>query len=155
LRTFQSRCRADVSVSVFRPRRLQYETVTDLAHCDTIPRTPSPISAGVIRAAFLAIVLLCVFDGQTTSLDPWIDNFGLLRTVRYFTSMVYQKFVQKLRTMATAEVALKSPSIPLFQRGNFPRMLFPLFGKACPERSRREGEGEIFGGTERELCGEL
>jgi hypothetical protein len=31
--------------------------------------------------------------------------------------------------MAAAEVALKSPSVPLFQRENFPRSTLTLFGK--------------------------
>jgi len=48
----------------------------------------------------------------------------------------------KLRTMATAEVALKSPWIPLFKGGIFRALLFPLFGK--------EGEGEIFSESERD-----
>jgi hypothetical protein len=39
--------------------------------------------------------------------------------------------------MATAEVELKSPFVPLFQRGNFsPEILTPLL---------KRGEGEIFG----------
>jgi hypothetical protein len=39
--------------------------------------------------------------------------------------------------MARAEVELKSPFVPLFQRGNFLRVIFtPL----C-----QRGEGEIFG----------
>ena len=39
----------------------------------------------------------------------------------------------------------KSPSIPLLLKGDvFLRGLFPLFEKACPERSRRKGLGEIF-----------
>jgi hypothetical protein len=33
--------------------------------------------------------------------------------------VVSQKFVEKLQTMAAAEGALKSPRIPLFQRGKF------------------------------------
>jgi len=39
----------------------------------------------------------------------------------------------------------KSPSIPLLLKGEvFLREFFPLFEKACPERSRRKGLGEIF-----------
>ncbi len=45
--------------------------------------------------------------------------------------------------MAAAEVALKSPFIPLFQRGNFlRRTLTPLW---------KRGEGEIFGRNEMEI----
>jgi len=44
-----------------------------------------------------------------------------------------------------------SPSIPLLLKGDvFLRGLFPLFEKACPERSRRKGLGEIFDGGNRE-----
>ena len=46
--------------------------------------------------------------------------------------MAFQKFIQKLQTMAAAELELKSPSIPLFQRGNFlGRALTPLW-KSMP-----------------------
>jgi hypothetical protein len=39
----------------------------------------------------------------------------------------------------------KSPLIPLFQREKLTHdNYFPLFEKACPERSRREGPGEIL-----------
>jgi len=39
----------------------------------------------------------------------------------------------------------KSPSIPLLlKREVFLRGIFLLFEKACPERSRRKGLGEIF-----------
>ena len=44
-----------------------------------------------------------------------------------------------------------SPSIPLLLKGDvFLRGLFALFEKACPERSRRKGLGEIFDGGNRE-----
>ena len=50
--------------------------------------------------------------------------------------MVSQKFIQRIRTMGAAELVFKSPSVPLFQRGNFlPRTLTPL----C-----KRGEGEIL-----------
>jgi hypothetical protein len=49
--------------------------------------------------------------------------------------------------MAAVKVALKSPLIPLFQRGIFlRRILTPLW---------KRGEGEIFGRNEAELCGEF
>jgi hypothetical protein len=35
------------------------------------------------------------------------------------SSVVTQEFIQKLQTMAMVEAALKSSSIPLFQRGKF------------------------------------
>src|SRR5262249_34501278 len=55
--------------------------------------------------------------------------------------------------MTAAEVTLKSPSVSLFQRGNFlHRTLTPL-GKACPETSQREGR--FLGGVRRELFAEL
>ena len=45
------------------------------------------------------------------------------------------------------EAALKSPSIPLFQREKFrSRTLTPLW---------KRGEGEIFGRSGRELCREI
>jgi hypothetical protein len=48
--------------------------------------------------------------------------------------------------MAAAEVELKSPfGSPFFKGGIFSVGFSLLFGKACPERSRREGKGEIFG----------
>jgi len=52
--------------------------------------------------------------------------------------VVFLKFVEEFQTMAAAEVELKSPSVPLFQRGIlFRGLLTPLFGK---------GEGEILDG---------
>jgi hypothetical protein len=60
---------------------------------------------------------------------------------------VNQKFFKKLQTMAIVEAALKSSSVPLFQRGKFrSRTLTPLW---------KRGEGEIFGRNEGELCREL
>jgi hypothetical protein len=50
-----------------------------------------------------------------------------------------QKLIYKLRTMAMVEATLKSPFIPLFQRGKFPSRAKPLLGK--------EGKGRFFGGT--------
>jgi hypothetical protein len=47
-----------------------------------------------------------------------------------------QKFVQKVQPMLTAGSELKSPFVPLFQRGNFLRGLQTLFGK--------EGKGRFF-----------
>jgi hypothetical protein len=53
-----------------------------------------------------------------------------------------EKFVLMFDSFFHSE---KSPSIPLFLKGDvFLRGLFPLFEKACPERSRRKGLGEIF-----------
>ena len=50
--------------------------------------------------------------------------------------------------MAAAELELKSPSIPLFQRGDFSRYGFnPSFGK--------EGKGRFFNRMSCELCGDL
>jgi hypothetical protein len=46
--------------------------------------------------------------------------------------------------MAAAKFAIKSAFIPLFKGGIYSVDFKPLFGKACPEPSRREGEGEIF-----------
>ncbi len=50
--------------------------------------------------------------------------------------------------MAAAEVGLKSPSIPLFERGNYlGRALTPLW---------KRGEGEILGAQwDGNICGEL
>jgi hypothetical protein len=58
--------------------------------------------------------------------------------------------------MIAVKVELKSPIIPLFQRENFfAKPSEPLFGKACPEPSRREGKGRFSDATMRELCSEL
>jgi hypothetical protein len=84
LSRFQNRCRADVSVSVFRPRRLQYETATGLALRYYTPYDKSCFT-GCHSCCVLAIVLLRVFDGHTTLLDLSIGNFGLLGTVRRLT----------------------------------------------------------------------
>ncbi len=55
-------------------------------------------------------------------------------------SVVSHKFIQKVQSMGATELVLKSPSVPLFQRGNFLRRnLTPLW---------KRGEGEIFGGSE-------
>jgi hypothetical protein len=48
------------------------------------PQDKSYLSAG-LRSAFLALILLLFFRGQTISLDPSIGDFNLLRTARYFT----------------------------------------------------------------------
>jgi hypothetical protein len=57
--------------------------------------------------------------------------------------------------MAVAEVALKSPLIPLFQRGNFlRRTLTPPFDGLRADFGK-EGKGRFFGGMRRKLCGEL
>src|SRR5262249_7812062 len=48
--------------------------------------------------------------------------------------------------MTAAEVTLKSPSFPLFQRRNFLRTLTPLWKK---------GKGRFLGGVRRELFGKL
>jgi hypothetical protein len=50
--------------------------------------------------------------------------------------MASPKFVEKVQTMATAEVELKSPFVPLFKGGIFSVRFSPLFAK--------EGKGEIF-----------
>ena len=52
-------------------------------------------------------------------------------------SVVFLKFVEEVQTMAAAEVELKSPLFPPFQRGIlFRELLTPLW---------KRGEGGIFG----------
>jgi hypothetical protein len=61
--------------------------------------------------------------------------------------VVFQKFVEKLQTMAVAEGSTQIPLNPPFSKGNFfRRTLTPLWKRA---------EGEIFGGTAWELCSEF
>jgi hypothetical protein len=53
--------------------------------------------------------------------------------------------------MAAAELEIKSPSVRLLQRGISLYAVQPLFGKACPEPSRREGKGRFFERNEQAL----
>jgi hypothetical protein len=46
--------------------------------------------------------------------------------------LVSQKFVSKVHTMAAAEVELKSPFVPLFQRGHFLRAILTPLWKSTP-----------------------
>ncbi len=61
----------------------------------------------------------------------------------FTSSVVTQEFIQKLQTMAMVEAALKSSSIPLFQRGKFrwqdSNPSLGNFGK--------EGKGRFLGGV--------
>jgi len=52
---------------------------------------------------------------------------------------MYPKFVKKIQTMVAAELELKSPSVPLFSKGEFSPWVSPLFGK--------EGKGRFLGGN--------
>ena len=79
------------------------------------------------------------------------SDWTAVQTVLFFrnqlTNVVSQKFIRKLQIMASAKAALKSPCVPLFQRGNFVRRtLTPLW---------KRGEGEIFGRNEAGIYGEL
>jgi hypothetical protein len=57
--------------------------------------------------------------------------------------------------MATAEVELKSPFVPLFKGGIFSVRFLTLFDKACPESYRREGKGRFSNRMTLELYSEL
>jgi hypothetical protein len=64
---------------------------------------------------------------------------------------VSQKFVEKLQAMAAAEGRTQIPLNPPFFKGGISSVgLKPLFGKLW-----KRGEGEIFGGTARELRSEF
>src|SRR5437764_10223527 len=61
------------------------------------------------------------------------------------TSVVSQKFVEKLQTMAVAEGRTQNPPESPFFKGGISSVGFkPLFGKACPEHRRREGKGRFL-----------
>jgi hypothetical protein len=83
-------------------------------------------------------------------MERWSDGFkpqcSNTPSLQY-SNLVSQKFTSKVLTIGATELVLKSPSVPLFQRGNFLRRnLTPLW---------KRGEGEIFGGSEVELFSEL
>src|SRR5262249_35772044 len=89
----------------------------------------------------LAILLLSRSGGPTHDASFFTPQYDFWRSV--FTKMAFcqmlvswnQSSFKKMQPMAAAEVALKSPLIPLFQRGNYSiAVLTPLW---------KRGEGEI------------
>lgn len=71
-------------LSVFRPDDFSPRPQLT-SPCDTVPRNDKSCFSGCHSCCVLAIVLLCVFDGQTTSLDLSIGNSDFLGTVRQLT----------------------------------------------------------------------
>src|SRR5215813_10064935 len=89
----------------------------------------------------LAILLLSRSGGPTHDASFFTPQYDFWRSV--FTKMAFcqmlvswnQSSFKKMQPMAAAEVALKSPLIPFFQRGNYSiAVLTPLW---------KRGEGEI------------
>ena len=71
-----------------------------------------------------------------------------IHSTKRHASVVSQKFIEKFQTMAVAEWRHANPPESPFSKGGISSVgSKPLFWK--------RGEGEIFGGTVRELCSEL